>query len=177
MIRVSESAMRYVEHLSLPNLKRECIMRGLPFQAMGDMSILNLQSWFIKNFANPIEPALLESYDLWVEKLLRERGCDEVMLNPTFRLSAVVERNADGDITKRKRVRSLIPRIKKKKERTPEGLFKGTKKSLTYELAKDSKMNRVEAIKIIKEKYPEAKEKSIGIWFNRARKQIRKNGK
>lgn len=177
MAKAPESAIRYVESLSLPNLKRECIIRGLPFQDVGNMSVLNLQSWFIKFFALPQEPALLEAYDIWVEKVLKERGCDATMLSSTFRLSAVGERNAEGDIIKKKRVRSMIPRVKKKKERTAEGLFKGTKKSMTYDLARDPAMNRVDAIKIIKEKYPDAKEKSLGIWFNRARKQLRKNAK
>lgn len=174
--KISASAIKYVESLALPNLKRECIIRGLPFGEVGNMSVLNLQSWFLKHFDNPIDVSSLEAYDLWVEKVLRDRGCDEALLASTFRLSAVGERAESGEIIKKRRVKLLGPKVKKKKERTPEGLFKGTKKSFTYELAKDPAMNRVEAIKLVQEQYPEAKEKSIGIWFNRARKQIKKNG-
>ena len=175
MARVPESAVKYVEHLNLPDLKRACIMRGMPFGEIGESSIPNLQSWYLKNYDLPVDHRLLEEFDLWCEALLRERGADDSMLSPIFRLSSVGARNEDGEITKRKRIRSMVPKIKRKKERTTEGLFKGTKKAFTYELAQRG-LPKAEVMAMVKEKYPDAKDKSIGIWFNRARK-AKKNGK
>lgn len=173
MAKVPESAIKYVETLNLKDLKRACIMRGLPFEEVGNKSVLNLQSWFLKNFDLPLDHKLLEEYDIWCEGMLKSRGVDPIMTSPTFRLSAIAERNADGEVTKRKRVKSLAPRIKKKKERTSDGLFKGTKKANTYELAQKG-LPKAEVIRLIKERWPDAKEKSIGIWYNRAKK-VNKN--
>lgn len=174
MGKISPSALKYVESLNLPDLKRACIMRGLEFEKVGDLSTLGLQSWFLKNFDLPVDHKLLEEYDIWAEDLLRSRNVDEALLNPYFRLSAVAERNENGDIVKRKRVRSMVPKVRKKKERTKEGLFTGTKKAYTYELAKQG-LSKKEVLELVKKKYPEARDKSLGIWYNRAKKAM-KNG-
>lgn len=147
-------------------------MRGMPFEDIGKSSIPNLQSWYLKNYDLPVDYRLLEEFDLWCEKLLRERGADDTMISPIFRLSSVGARNAEGEITKRKRIRSMVAKPKRKKERTTEGLFKGTKKAFTYELAQKD-LPKAEVMAMVKEKYPDAKEKSIGIWYNRARKAKR----
>ena len=163
MAKIPESAIKYVETLNLKDLKRACIMRGLPFEEVGEQSILNLQSWFLKNFDLPLDYKLLEEYDIWCERLLNERGVDPIMTSATFRLSAIAERNADGEIVKRKRVKSMVPRVKKKKERTTDGLFKGTKKAYTYELSQKG-IPKDKVLQLVKEKWPDAKDKSIGIW-------------
>ena len=46
---------------------------------------------------------------------------------------------------------------------------------MTFELQQQGK-TKVEVIEIIKEEYPDASEKSIGIWFNKSRKlHVRSN--
>lgn len=149
-------------------------MRGLPFEEVGEKSVLNLQSWFLKNYDLPVDHRLLEEYDIWCETFLKGRGVDSTMTSPIFRLSSVGERNAAGEVTKRKRVRSMVPRVKKKKETTSEGLFKGTKKAYTYELAQKG-LPKDEVMRLVKATFPDAKDKSIGIWYNRAKK-AKKNG-
>lgn len=169
MNKISPTAIKYVENLNLTDLKRGCVSRGLEFQEVGNKSILNLQSWYLRNFDNPIDEGLLEKFDIWCEELLSARGNDGPMLSSTFRLSAVAERDAEGKITKRKRIKRLGGKIRKKKARTSEGLFQGTKKAYTYELVKQGK-TKAEAILEVIDKFPDAKEKSIGIWYNRAKK-------
>lgn len=168
---VKETAVLYVEKLNLPNLKRECLKRGLMFERVGNMSVLELQSWFLHNFANKIDLDLINQYDLWVEGYLRERGCDETLISPAMRLGNldIIE---NGE-TKKKRHRSRIPRVREKKARTEEGLYTGTKKAFTFELQKKG-LSKAEVLKTVKEKYPDAKEKSIGIWFNKSRRLNKK---
>lgn len=168
---VKEAAVMYVEKLNLPNLKRECIKRGLMFERVGNMGIPELQSWFLHNFDNPIDLSLINKYDLWVEDFLRARGADESLLSPAMRLGTL-DSIENGEI-KKKRHRSRIPRVRAKKARTEEGLYTGTKKAMTYELQKSGK-SKAEVITLVKEKYPDAKDKSIGIWFNKSRRLNKK---
>jgi hypothetical protein len=169
MARVPESAIKMVENLNLQDLKRSCIIRGIPFEDVCDKSVLGLQSWYLSHYDYPVNHSLLEAYDIWSEALLRERGVDPTMISPYFRLSAIGIRNANGEVVKRKRVKSLTPKFKRKKARTQEGLFQGTKKALTYALCKEG-LAKEEVIAKVIEQFPDAKPKSIGIWYNRSKK-------
>jgi len=168
---VKESAIMYVEKLNLPNLKRECLKRGLMFERVGNMSVLELQSWFLHKFSNKIDLNLINQYDLWVEGFLKARNVDETLISPMMRLGNLDSIENGG--VKKKRHRSRIPRVREKKARTEEGLYTGTKKALTFTLQKQG-LTKAEVIKEVHAKYPEAKEKSIGIWFNKSRRLNKK---
>lgn len=163
------TAQLYIEKLTLPGLRRECLIRGMEFQAVTDASVLNLQSWFLKNFPNPIHTEKLNEYDVWIETELRARGVDECFLDPVFRLGYINEQDADGNVTKRKRV-SVISSPKKRREKTTDGLFTGTKKAYTFLLQSQGK-TKAETTQLVIETFPDAKEKSISIWFNKSKKK------
>ena len=165
---VSATAIAYVEKLNLPALKRECIIRGLEFEKVCG-SIPQLQTWFLHKYNNPINSGLLEKYDQWVTLLLRARGVDEALLAPEFRLGAFILKNAEGGEYRSKGTRSRIPKMREKKTRTEDKLFTGTKKALTFELQKQG-LSKAEVIEKVMAKFPEAKEKSIGIWFNKCKR-------
>lgn len=162
-------AQDYIEKLTLPNLKRECIIRGMPFQEVADASVPNLQSWFLKNYPNHINRDKLNEFDDWTERILRAREVDPTMLDPIFRLGTIASRDEEGNVTKRKRVTGLIKKERKKREKTKTGLFTGTKKAYTFELQSQGKTKK-EVIALVMEKFPEASEKSISIWFNKSKK-------
>lgn len=160
-----------LQKLNLPDLKRHCIVRGIPFEKVGDSSILQLQSWFLKNYNNKVDISLLDKYDDWLEAYLKARNVDKTMLDPIFRLGHISERDDEGNVTKVKRVRGMGKKVQKKRERTEEGIFTGTKKAYAVELQKQG-LTKAEVTEKVMEKFPDAKEKSISIWFNKA-----KNGK
>jgi hypothetical protein len=165
---VSATAIAYVEKLNLPALKRECIIRGLEFEKVCG-SIPQLQTWFLHNYNNPINNGLLEKYDQWSTLLLRSRGVDEALLAPEFRLGAFILKNAEGGEYRSKGTRSRIPKMREKKARTEDKLFTGTKKALTFELQKKG-LSKAEVIEKVMAKFPDAKEKSIGIWYNKCKR-------
>lgn len=162
-------AQDYLEKLNLPSLKRECLVRGMPFQEVADASVPTLQMWFLKNYPNKIFTEKLNEFDDWTEKILRARGVDEIMLDPVFRLGTIGERDTEGNVTKRKRVVGMIKKERKRREKTKEGLFTGTKKAYTYALQKEGK-TKAEVIDAVLAQFPDAREKSISIWFNKAKK-------
>jgi len=153
--------------LRLKDLQRECVLRGMEFKKVAECSILRLHSWLIQNWDNPIRREAIDEYDRWLDTELSELGRDD-LIHPSLNLGST--ENETGQIVK-KRIRQVNPQKKKKKSRTVDGIFTGTKKAYTYELAKQG-IEKSEAIKMVIEKFPEAKEKSISIWFNKARKLV-----
>lgn len=167
-------ADKYADSMKLKDLKRECVIRGLPFDQAIGMSIFNMMSWFRENFYNKIDTHLLNKFDDWQEeeilKRAKEKGINpEYTVHPSLRLGYIAERDGEGNIIKRKNVKMIIKRKKVKRERTKDNLFSGTKKAYTYELQQNGKTKQ-EVIKLVMEKFPEASEKSIGIWFNKSKK-------
>jgi hypothetical protein len=155
-----------IKNLRLKDLQRECVIRGMDFWQVPECSVLNLHSWLVKNWDNPIDKKLIFEYDKYMDEELEALGRSD-LIHPSLSLG-YFENPDTGEITK-KRVKEVNPQRKFKKERTSEGIFTGTKKAYTYELAKKG-IPKPEAIDLVIEKYPEANEKSISIWYNKAKK-------
>lgn len=167
-----------LENMNIKDLKRNCIVRGMPFEMVVQSGIPDLESWFIRNGAAPIDHELLDQFDNWVEEYLqKERGIDPngpngALLSPMLRLGFFGE-DEDGNV-KVKRIKG-IKKKKKKRKKTEDGIFAGTKKALTFECVKRG-LSKEETIKKVTKEFPEAKDKSIGIWYNSARKRIEAEG-
>lgn len=167
-------AYKWIENMKLKDLKRECVIRGIPFEDVINKSIPQLSTWLFGNFMLPVDHALLDKYDDWQEKQVVEalvkKGEDpSYIVHPSLRLGYISEKDDDGNIIKRKRVKTIVPKKKKKRERTEQGVFSGTKKAYTYQLQSEG-YDKKDVISMVMDKFPEAKEKSIGIWFNKAKK-------
>lgn len=165
------SAEKELANFRLPDLKRQIIMRGYPFAAIGETGVLEMQQYFLANYHKPKDPDLLEKYDDWFDDYCKTKGLDPCYAHPALRLSSIAERDEDGKVIKYKRIG--IKKKKKKRERTNDGLFTGTKKAYTYELVKEGN-DKADIVEMVLEKYPEAKEKSIIIWINRAKRSLKK---
>jgi hypothetical protein len=165
--RISD-ASKNLGSLNYPNLKRQCLIRGMDFEKAVASTVLELQSFLIKNWKLPQDTALLDKYDNWKESYLRERGMEDVFFHPALRLGYIATRDEDGNTTSVKKIKGL-KKQKIKRERTEEGLFQGTKKSYTYQLQKEG-LPKTEVIAKVLEKFPDAQEKSIGIWYNKSKK-------
>ena len=165
---------KWLGNMKLKDLKRECVVRGLEFQKVIELSIPELSSWLRANFDTPTDHSLLDKFDDWQEveiiEAMREKGEEPgYFVHPSLRLGYVGEKDDEGIIIKRKRVKTIIPRKKKKRERTEQGIFTGTKKAYTFQLQSEG-YDKKDVIQMVKDKFPEAVDKSIGIWFNKAKK-------
>lgn len=167
-------ADRFLGNLKYKDLKRECVIRGMEFDKVLKGGIPQLSNWLRNHFIDTIKPELLDAFDDYQENLVREaveaKGEDpNHVIHPALRLGFIAERDEDGVVTKRKRARMIIKRKKKRRERTTDGIFQGTKKALTFELQQQG-LDKAEVIIKVMEQFPDASEKSIGIWFNKSRK-------
>ena len=164
----------HLRNMTFKDLKRECVARGYPFEDLVKSNIPDLTNWFRENFLVTPVNELVDAFDDWQEEQIRismlAKGQDpNSVIHPALRLGFIAERDEDGNVTKAKRTKMLIKKKKRKRERTNDGIFKGTKKSLTFDLQKQGK-SKEETIKEVMAQFPEASEKSIGIWYNKAKK-------
>ena len=171
----STPAQRDLSGYNFKQLKRACIVRGMDFDDVINSTVLKLQSWFLLNYYNDCDNSLLDKYDDYFEDELRDAGAED-LIHPQLRLGYVGERDEDGNVTKVKKVRGLKKILKKRKEKNNLGIFSGTKKALTYDLAIKGK-TKEETIKLVCLQFPDAKDKSIGIWYNKAKKKFSPNAK
>jgi hypothetical protein len=156
------SKMKYAD------LQRECLMRGMTKEELVSGDLGRLQSWLIRNWDLPQLKSRIDDFDKWREKFLKERGMPG---EPFVRLGYLGEINPetkDFIIIQPEPLKKVI--IKRKKDEET-GLFKGTKKSLTFQCVKEG-LSIDETIKKVISKFPEAKDKSIKIWAKNAKKLI-----
>lgn len=157
--------------MTFKDLQRQAIMLGMPFPEVPQSDFFKLES-FILNSQNEPDKSLIDKYDDWMDKVLEESGYskDDPMRNYQFRLGFVSE----DAVTKQKKFKRVkgIPKPKKpKREKDERGLWKGTKKSYTFELtARGYDLERV--IRRVQKKFPEANDKSIKQWWRAAKRKV-----
>lgn len=154
-----------INKMTLKDLKRNAIIRGLAFDQVCEMSIIGLTQWLMRHWANQTDKKLLNDYDTYVNKVLMERGAED-LINPAFDLGYMDVQGKDT-----KKIKGL-PREKKKIEKV-NGVRAGTKKALTVELTKKG-LPKVIIAKRVMKAFPDANIKSINIWIKRALKQPKK---
>ena len=167
-------ADQYISRMTLRDLKRECVIRGLPFKSILYFNVPELTNWFRSNFHLPTDHKKLDDYDEWLDNEIKRHnpGTHENIdsyFHPQLRLGYIAEKDSEGNVTKRKKARTIVKKKKKKRLRTSEGIFTGTKKAYTYELQKLGK-DKITTTKMVMEKFPDASEKSISIWYNKSKK-------
>lgn len=163
---------------SFPEIKKIAITLGMPFPDATDSDYWRLLS-YVNNTNEKPDPSLVEKYDNWVDEQLEKLGYDknDPMRSNQLRLGYLSEearmRQALG-IKKKKEKPVKEASEKKKHERDEHNLWKGTKKSYTFELTKKGyDLERIQR-RVLKA-FPEANAKSIKQWHRAALKRI-KNG-
>lgn len=148
-------------------VKREAVIRGMPFPDVVEADFYRLLSYIDSSNAKP-NIALVDKFDEWVDEQLSKAGYgkDDPLRSSRLRLGFIGDEDEEGKI-KIKRVKGIPRPRKEKRERDQLGLYQGTKKSYTFELAgKGFEIDRV--IRRVLKKFPDAKEKSIKIWYKAA---------
>ncbi len=156
-------------------LKREAVIRGMPFPDVVEADYYRLIS-YIDNSDEKPDVTLIDKFDDWVDIQLEAAGYskESPMRSSRLRLGFLGDEKEDGKRVS-KRIKGIPKPKKPKRERDERGLYKGTKKSYTFELAtRGFTVERV--IKRVLKKFPDASEKSINIWYRSCLKNI-KNGR
>lgn len=164
------NSLKQMGNLTFKQLQINCIVRGMTFDDVINGDFHSLNGYLAQNINQPIDSNTLDAFDEWFESKLKANGSDD-LIHPQLRFGFVAETDDDGNITKRKRVKG-VKKTKVKKERTKEGIFAGTKKALTFQLASEG-VSKADTIAQVIEAFPDAKEKSIGIWYNKAKKEAK----
>lgn len=150
--------------LTYKDLKIACVVRGMPPEEVLKRDFFGLANWLTKNVLLPENLELLEVFDNYMEDELIKLGKEELIHN-SLRLGYVNRPEGDEVIKAPK----VVKEKKAPKEKDSNGFFKGTKKSYTYELQGKGKTLE-QTITKVKRKFPEAQDKSIRIWYNKAKK-------
>lgn len=159
---------------SYRNLKKQAVTLGMPFPDIVSTDTNGLLSYINKHVGTKPDKDLIDKYDIWMDKQLSDLGYKEndPMRHFQLRLGYVSdESNIEKHLNK---VNTKAKKVKKKKaskprELDPNGLWKGTRKSLTYECATKG-YDLDKTIKEVFKKFPDAKEVSIKQWYKRALK-------
>jgi hypothetical protein len=142
----------------------------------------SLVSFLYKHFDEPQSISNLAIHDAWVEDQLIKSNKGYVkgkeFLHPILKLglSGDIERVPKTEL----KPETKVPQIREKKvvekHKTFEGIKMGTKKEMTFSLT-EKKIAIADIIKQVKEKFPEAQEKSLKIWHKRALKALKEKKK
>ena len=180
-----ERAYRYLQNFKRRDLVRECILRGMPFNEVSNGTPY-LASYFTNNLDMGQDATRLTEYDAWVESELRALGHlddQKSLLHPSLKFGVVgksedwateLTHHTIAAATSKPPKPTPTPSPPKAKSQThrtksPEGIMGGTKKALTYQLTKLG-WALPKIIEEVEDKFPEAKESSIAIWYKRCLK-------
>lgn len=166
-------AFRELENFKHRDLQRACVVRGMSFTEVVESTTPGLSNWFMANYSRGQDSTLLNQFDAWVEDELGKLGreSNDPVMSPHLRLGYIGEVDEFTGKVVIKRPKGIKKAEKEKRERDEvTHIFLGTKKALTYECAKE-KLSIPETIEKVMAQFPEAVEKSIKIWYGRAKKQ------
>ena len=170
-------------NMKYPDIKGACIMLGMDFEDVANADFCSLNSFFAENRhrTNPVQDRL-HQYEDWVAGQLLSRGyaADNPLVKYRQFSNQPEEDEQDGKLKTAliKKV-GVKPDKPPKKEKTEFGIYSGTKKDFVYKKAKlyrergyDNERALKRTIRKTMEKFPEAKEKSIRIWFRKVSKEL-----
>jgi len=160
-------------NMTYRDCKRRAVALGMPFPDACAADGGRLQSYIMKTENKP-DLSLIDKYDDWVDSMLEQAGYakDDPLRSYQLRLGFISEEKVEEGKRKTRKIKGLPKPKKPKREKDESGLWKGTKKSYTYELTnKGYTLERI--TRRVMKKFPEAKPKSIQQWYRAA---LRKKG-
>jgi len=164
-IRVEDYKSGYMSRLKLKDLKRACIMRGMPFSRIVRYGVHEMQSWLYKNFDNKINPVLLDEYDEWFQDQVEDPV--HVLLKMAY-----YTEDENGNVKRERRNTFMMGVEKTKAEIAAFKPKRGSMKELTFELIRAGKPTK-EVIKEVMDQFQTANEGSIKSWASKARKSVK----
>jgi len=173
----STAAEHHLTQLKFKDLQRENLIRGMEFIELVKADIPRLQSWFLRNYENDVDPNRLDDFDAWLEEcLITEQGYDKEKdgwaFHPALKMGYAPVENEEGNLVATKKVKGIKKPKKKKREKVKgfKSLLSGTKKAYTYELTSKGYHPHIIVEKVIA-RFEDAKDKSIMIWYKKCLKE------
>jgi len=157
--------------LTLKNLKRACIVRGISSREVTMLDFLSLQSWLFNNFSNNIDPTALETFDQWYEKELQDEGIINGDLHVDLKFGYYVY-DDEGNRKEKKRNTLIVGLVKSDKEKAAFKPKKGTKKEYAFSLFGQG-LKTLEVIEKMLDVFPDASEGTVKVWGSQYRKRQR----
>lgn len=154
--------------MTYKDLKKAAVEKGMPFEEVVSADFFKLNSFIHANAHVKSDKKLVEEFDDWMEQILLNRG-QEQLVHPSLRL-AYIGNTGEEDTKKREVKPKVISKPKAKRVKNEDGIYGGTKKALTYMLAKKGRSIE-RTIAKVKRKFPDAADKSIKIWYKKALKE------
>lgn len=155
----------FIANNKYKELQRACLIRGMPFNDLVEGTHISLAHFLRKEWNNPLNEERLAEFDEWRHKIMRELGKGD---EPYIRLAYMPEQPEEGMKIKIAKEKPISDKPKRKFDESA-GVMGGTKKHLTYTSQQAGKTLE-ETIELVKNQFPDAQEKSISIWFKRAKK-------
>lgn len=171
-----EAAEKELRNYRRRDIQKVAITMGIPFEKVSEFSNTELMSWFIKNYHNPRDKERLKEYDHWFLCLIVNKGyapsseAHGYLFHPFFRFAEQEEEIDPMEVKKLEKKAKVKKEKPEKKGRVIDentGVIKGTKKSLTFELAQKG-LDTKAIIAKVKDQFPDANDNSIKIWIKRA---------
>lgn len=158
------------------DLKRQAVILGMSFPDATGAGIFELVRYIEKNSMD-VTPdiSLIDKYDEWISKRFDDAGLppDDPLRNSRLRLGFLGDEDENGE-RKHRKIRGIVKKeLKQKKEKDKHGHIKGTKKSYTWLCAEKGFTLERTTRRVIK-KFPEAKAKSIQLWYRAALRSFNK---
>jgi len=167
-------ASNEMPRMRLIDLQRHCLIRGIAFEDLVNKTVLQMQSWLNKNWEVKTNPSLLDKFDQWREDYLKSKGMED---EPFIRLGYIASRDEEtGEITKTLRPRKIKKNKIRREKDSKRGIYKGTKKALTYDCF-DKGYSREKTVEVVIKAFPDAKDKSIKIWYKNAQNAVKSKKK
>lgn len=161
-----------LDNYTYKDTKKLAITLGMPFPDVVNSDWGDLQSFILKTENKP-NKELIHQFDDWMDEQLVLSGYEKnsPVRSYMLRLGYVSEERQE-EMQKNKANKVKKEKEKKpKKEKDERGLWKGTKKSYTYELtARGYELERIQK-RVIK-KFPDANLKSIQQWMRAAQRKL-----
>jgi hypothetical protein len=161
-----------VSNMKYKDMQIVCITRGMLFEDVVSSDWHRLNQFYHDNLHVKPDRSLLDDFDDWMDGQMEGRGYDKdhPLRSKYLRKGFIGEYDEEGNIkeVKKPRIKGL-QKVRVKKERNELGMIKGTKKDLTFTCFKEGKTLQ-ETIKAVISSFPDAVEKSIRIWYNKAKK-------
>lgn len=177
-----------ISHMTYTDMKAACIMRGIPFEEVSKNDFWGLSYWYHQHSHEPADKKLLEDYAEWRRKELISQGYKPDSALVEFSEFATDENEASGKLKSSVVHKAAMGKLKSTKRRRERdntfGIFTGTKKAKIFELTEkarnkgwDKKKCLRKIIELANKRNYEVSEKSIGIWFKKAWKQLEEKSK
>ena len=163
-------ADRFLSRLKIRDLKRQCIIRGMPFEEVSQGYVPQLQGFFMKNFHVEGKKSLLAEYDAWAElkfaKLnLSLYGHEETPAELRMGTFNEVDGETGEKKVKEKKIKGIV-KEKKVAEKNNFGVRVGTAKAYVSHLVEKGKS--LDVIKARLEiRFPGKSGKSVDIWYKK----------